>query len=82
MTDPRPRVTNSTGNAQQTSVVSTVVNATMALARSVRMSLLHVGGAPTAKAQGRAWRSDSKGTDERIGRTVEPLREQHVEESV
>jgi hypothetical protein len=80
MTDPRPRVTNKTGNAQQTSVVSTVVNATIALPRSVRMSPLHVGGAPTAKEQGPAWNSDSKRTDERIGRTVEPLREQHVEE--
>jgi hypothetical protein len=31
------------GNAQQRSVVSTAVNPTIALARSVRMSLLQIG---------------------------------------
>src|SRR5947207_2248267 len=38
MTDPRPRVTNKIGNAQQTSVVSVVVNPTNVLRRSVRIS--------------------------------------------
>ena len=38
------------GNAQQRSVVSTAVNPTIALARSVRMSLLQIGAAgPIAK---------------------------------
>ena len=36
----RARVTNAIGNAQQTSVVSTVINATMLLTRSVRIALL------------------------------------------
>src|SRR6188768_407826 len=40
MTDPRPRVTNTIGNAQHTSVVSVVVNPTSVLRRSVRISPL------------------------------------------
>jgi hypothetical protein len=38
MTDPRPRVTNKMGNAQQTSVVSAPVSPTRLLTRSVRIS--------------------------------------------
>jgi hypothetical protein len=40
MTDPRPRVTNRIGNAQQTSVVTALVSPTTALRRSRRISLL------------------------------------------
>ena len=36
----RARVTKAIGNAQQTSVVSTVINATMLLTRSMRIALL------------------------------------------
>ena len=49
MTDPRPRVTNRTGNAQQTSVVSTLVNPSSVLARSERMSSPNAGRGPAAK---------------------------------
>jgi hypothetical protein len=40
MPDPRPRVTNRIGNAQQTRIVAALVSPTTALRRSRRMTLL------------------------------------------
>src|SRR5262245_7754671 len=71
MTDPNPRVTKRIGNAQQTSVVSTVVSPTIALARSARMSSLQPDG-PAVDCESSTMReSDAERWSEQHRRAVE-----------
>ena len=73
MTDPNPRVTKSAGNAQQTSVVSTAIMATIVLARSERISSLQSDKATADCNGGTCVRSDPQWRAGGRRRAVEEL---------
>src|SRR5688500_18090585 len=69
MTDPRPRVTNRTGNAQQTSVVSDDARPRTVLTRSVRIDPSFWTHAYTSRPGGKD-KSDEQNGRAQMRRTV------------
>ena len=70
MTDPRPRVTKTIGNAQQTSVVSDDASPSNVLSRSLRMNPSLRTLRPTEIEGDEAERSDQQGGVEKMRRGV------------